>query len=110
MAFHVLNRGAAMLSDWPVERPGGWVDFVNDAQMAAELEAIRRSVKRGCRFGEEQWQTQVVRTLSLQSTLRPLGRPPRTMATEAGGPACQRSLARFLVRRIPLALDRKSVV
>ena len=77
------HRGVAMLSDWPVERPGDWVDFVNEAQTAAELEAIRRSVKRGCPFGEEQWQAQVVRDLSLQSTLRPQGRPPRTMATEA---------------------------
>jgi putative transposase len=49
------QRGVAVLSDWPVERPGDWVGFVNEPQTTEELEALRRSVNRGCPFGEDQW-------------------------------------------------------
>jgi putative transposase len=35
--------------------PGGWRAYVNEAQSAAELDALRRSVNRGWPFGEAGW-------------------------------------------------------
>jgi hypothetical protein len=36
--------------------PKDWVDVVNEVQMEGELEAVHRSVKRGCPLGDEEWQ------------------------------------------------------
>jgi putative transposase len=39
------------LAPGPVPLPDGWVAHVNAPQTEAELEAVRRSVQRGCPFG-----------------------------------------------------------
>ena len=74
-------RGSAadrrLLAAWPLPRPGGWVEHVNTAQTEAELTALRRCVTRGSPFGSESWSTRTVRRLSLESTLRPRGRPKK---------------------------------
>ncbi len=67
--------GAAWLSAWPLERPRRWVKLVNTAQKEADLAALRRSVQRGCPFGEALWSNQIVRRLGLEMTIRPHGRP-----------------------------------
>ena len=77
------NRGLAMLADWPVGRPGDWLESVNEPQTDVELEAIRQSVNRGCPFGDDDWQKEVVQQLGLQATLRPRGRPRTTTTQEA---------------------------
>jgi putative transposase len=41
----------SLLSRWPVDTPTNWVDRVNAAQTAAELEALRNSVNRGTPYG-----------------------------------------------------------
>jgi len=46
---------ASLLSDWPIERRGDWVNHVNRAQSAAEEEAIRLCSRRGRPLGDEQW-------------------------------------------------------
>lgn len=63
------------LSDWPVERPRNWGTYVNHAQSASELEALRLSVQRGRPFGEEAWVKRMVKRFGMESTLRPRGRP-----------------------------------
>ena len=65
------------MASWPVPRQAGWVDHVNTPQTEAELAVIRRSVTRGSPFGEETWIAKAVRELSLESTLRPRGRPKK---------------------------------
>jgi putative transposase len=72
------GQGLGILSDWPVPRPADWLNFVNEPQTQAELEALRRSVNRGCPFGDDEWQKQVVTDLGLEATLRPRGRPPKS--------------------------------
>ncbi len=67
--------GQSWLSAWPLERPRRWVALVNSAETEAELAALRRSVWRGCPFGETSWTDQMVRRLGLEATLRPQGRP-----------------------------------
>ena len=69
------EQGVAMLSDWPVQRPPDWVEFVNEPQTQDELEALRRSVNRGCPFGQDSWQKTMVKQLGLEYTLRSRGRP-----------------------------------
>lgn len=76
------QRGIAMLSDWPVERPSDWVEFVNEPQTAEELKALPRSVNRGCPFGEDQWREEMVREFGLESTMRERGRPSRRNMVE----------------------------
>ena len=60
---------------WPVDAPRSWLAWVNRPETAAELEALRRSLKRGRPFGDQRWQTRTATKLGLESTLRPRGRP-----------------------------------
>ena len=63
---------------WPPGRYGAWPDGwtrSNAPQTEAELAAVRRTVNRGCPFGEIAWSDRVVARLGLESTLRPQGRP-----------------------------------
>lgn len=70
-------KAKALLSAWPVPRPRHWLASLNRAETARELEALRRSVNRGSPFGNPPWQTRTAKRLSLESTLRPRGRPRR---------------------------------
>ena len=74
-------RGTAddrrLLAAWPLSRPGGWIEHVNAPQTEAELTALRRCVNRGSPFGSESWCDRTVRSLGLETTLRPRGRPPK---------------------------------
>ena len=72
------KRGLAMLADWAA--------FVNEPQTADELASIRRSVNRGCPFGDEDWRKQVVDDLGLHATLRGRGRPGKVTALEVIDP------------------------
>ena len=78
-SLHRWKSGTAeekrLLSPWPLQRRGGWLDYVNTPQSEAELAALRRSLKRGCPYGEASWSKKTVGRLGLESTLRPQGRP-----------------------------------
>jgi putative transposase len=50
---------------------------VNTPQTDAELGALRRSVQRGCPYGDSEWSEKMVQQLGLESTLRPHGRPKK---------------------------------
>lgn len=65
----------AWLSAWPMPRPQDWMGWVNRAQTASELDALRTSVQRGRPFGEEGWVRRLCRRCGLESTLRAPGRP-----------------------------------
>jgi len=65
----------AFLSDWPVKRPRQWVGWVNRPDTASELEDLRCSAQRGRPFGSQGWVVRIAKRLSLESTLRPRGRP-----------------------------------
>jgi hypothetical protein len=70
------EKQRAVLSDWPVPCPSAWVEQVNRPETPAELEALRRSARRGSPFGEATWVVETARALRLERTLRPPGRPP----------------------------------
>lgn len=65
----------ALLAESPVPLGRRWVEYVNEPQSEAELEAIRRSVQRGQPFGGDEWQQKVARRLGLEHTFRSRGRP-----------------------------------
>lgn len=71
------SERAVTLDNWPIPRPGGWLEFVNRVQTEKELQALRHSVVRGTPFGSPDWQQSTARHLGLESTLRPRGRPPK---------------------------------
>jgi putative transposase len=64
-----------LLSPWPLEIPGDWVERVNHAQTKEELDALRRSVNRSSPYGSHAWIARTANRLNLQWTLRPRGRP-----------------------------------
>jgi len=63
------------LTSWPLPEPTTWVQFVNQAETEEELAAIRKSIERGCPFGDSNWQQQTAKQLGLASTLKLPGRP-----------------------------------
>jgi putative transposase len=62
---------------WPVAPSTNWTSWVNRAETAKELEALRRSVNRGAPFGDPAWQQWAARKLKLQQTLRDPWRPKK---------------------------------
>jgi putative transposase len=75
--------GLRRLHPGPVALEANWLEWVNAPQTEGELEALRRSVARGCPYGSESWVQAVVQRLGLQSTIRPRGRP-RKQPTDSG--------------------------
>jgi len=72
----------ALLHDWPVHRPSDWVAQVNAAHDEAELNAVRRAVRRGSPYGHPDWQTQIAGELGIDFTLNRRGRPKKQTADE----------------------------
>jgi putative transposase len=72
-----LQATETRLSPWPLPIPADWVERVNRPETPAELEALRKSVNRGTPYGGEHWQRLTAKRLSLESTLRSVGRPKK---------------------------------
>ncbi|MCH8839444.1 MAG: transposase [Planctomycetes bacterium] len=64
-----------MLARWPIAPPSGWLRQVNRPLSEGELEAVRRSAQRGRPFGGDRWTVRIAKQLSIESSLRPRGRP-----------------------------------
>ena len=75
------EHGLELLSDWPLACPDDWLQFVNRAEAAAELETLRASAQRGRPFGAPHWVDKVVRQFDLRSTMRPRGRPKQSIVS-----------------------------
>lgn len=60
---------------WPVDPPDRWAAWVNRPQGAAELEALRLSMRRGRPYGDLSWQKRTAKKLGLETTMHPRGRP-----------------------------------
>jgi putative transposase len=76
----------ALVAAWPLPRPSDWRKLVNEPQTEAELEAIRRAVRRGQPFGSTNWVQQTARRLGLESTLRAPHRPSRARSKASNDP------------------------
>ena len=69
----------SLLAAWPTPRRPHWVDHVNRPQADAELAALQRCLQRGCPYGSEGWAKTTTRKLGLEMTLRPRGRPKKSL-------------------------------
>ena len=65
----------AILSPWPLTPPADWIERVNRADNEKELEALRRSVRRGRPYGASEWQKRIAKRLGLESAYHSPGRP-----------------------------------
>ena len=74
---HGTSAQRKMLSVCPLPRPRKWLEYVNESQTKAEVEAIRRCVNKGQPYGSEGWAIKAARTLGLESTMRRRGRPSK---------------------------------
>ena len=78
-------RARSLLATWPLRRRARWIEYVNAPQTEAELSSLRRSVKRGCPYGNVSWCDRMVRRLGLESTLRSQGRPKKQRNEQING-------------------------
>lgn len=69
------------LTESPLPLPRNWVEYVNQPQTAAELEAIRKCVNRQAPFGDDDWAAMKAAELGISQSLAPLGRPRRNNVT-----------------------------
>ena len=75
-----------LLCDWPVDRPRRWLDLVNRPQTPAEQTLVNEHIQRNRPLGNGEWVQRTAKSLNLEQTLRPRGRPVgwRKHATPAG--------------------------
>jgi putative transposase len=66
---------AALLSHWPVKRPGNWISLLNEEQSERDEQQVRTSLERNRPMGNERWTERMVKKLGLEHTMRPPGRP-----------------------------------
>jgi len=84
LSWRVAKNTPLVLSDPPVTLPKYWVDFVNQPQTAAEVEAIRTSVNRQRPFGDPGWVEHRAHEAGLAQSLVSVGRPRKSRC----GPFC----------------------
>lgn len=68
-------RNTEPAAECPVSLPRDWVELVNQPLTAAELSAVRESLRRGRPYGEPSWVQAAAHRFDLTDTLRPAGRP-----------------------------------
>lgn len=74
-----LDRGLGPqepeVSEWPVPRPAGWLQWVNEAIPQRDVDSLRQCAQRGRPFGDQTWVETAVKRLGLESSIRRRGRP-----------------------------------
>jgi putative transposase len=69
-----------LLDPWPLDRPRGWRGIVNQPLSDDDRDRVETSLERGRPLGSDAWTLRMARRLDLQYTLRPRGRPRKSMA------------------------------
>jgi len=72
------HPAALPISQWPVQMPEDWLEWVNQPLTDAEVNAVRQSVRRGRPYGCDPWTRRTAEQLGLQQTFRSRGRPCRS--------------------------------
>jgi putative transposase len=74
--WHREHRGSLdEATPWPVPAPSDWVSLVNQPQTQAELDSLRRSLRRGTPYGGEAWAQATADRLGMSLRNKPRGRP-----------------------------------
>jgi len=76
--WRAARNSPLTLTDPPLELPSYWVQFVNQPQTAAEVEAIRTSVNRQRPFGDPDWVERRALESGLGQSLVSIGRPRKS--------------------------------
>lgn len=83
-SLHRRRKGTSeqqeILANPPAKRPSNWVALVNKPLGEQELTAARTSVQRGRPFGEPNWLARTIKSMHLEWTVRPRGRPKKVTA------------------------------
>lgn len=66
-----------LLSEWPVDIPTQYLQWLNAPQNQEELDAIRGALRRGSPYGSDIWTGAMIDTHHLETTVRPPGRPKK---------------------------------
>lgn len=69
------DPASSLVSRGPVEKPGRWLELVDQPQSQEELKALRQSGHKSAPFGSNSWVQQTAARLGLKSSLRGPGRP-----------------------------------
>jgi putative transposase len=77
LAQHQGRSRELVLTEWPVERPTGWIDVVNEGAQTDE-DQVRTAIRRSAPFGPEPWTILIANRLGIASRIRPGGRPRKT--------------------------------
>jgi putative transposase len=77
---HGSPEQRALLSDWPIDRPADWLDWVNRPLTERELSRIGPSLRRDRPLGGDAWMKKIATRLDLGHTLRNEGRPRKKQA------------------------------
>jgi len=64
-----------LLSEWPIPMSEGYLSYLNQEEDEGMLKSMRNSVNRGAPLGSERWVERMAEKLTLESALRPRGRP-----------------------------------
>ena len=67
------------LDPLPVSVTGDWAAFIGQPISAKEEAGLRQSFERQAPFGSETWKEKIGRLLGLESTMRPKGRPRKSL-------------------------------
>ncbi len=73
----VKNCHFLTLTEWPILRPGDWVETVNGVQAGREITSLRRSANKNLPFGPEAWTIAIATSLGTAQGLRRPGPRPR---------------------------------
>ena len=68
-----------------IPRGRDWVEGVNLAMTEAEVDRVRECLRRDRPFGSAAWTTATARSLGLEYSLRPRGRPPAADSATPSG-------------------------
>ena len=78
LAWRRLPRPPVLLAESPVPLPSYWRLYTNDPQTDVEIAEVRACVNRQRPFGSKEWIDRQVKDLGLESSVTPVGRPPRS--------------------------------
>jgi putative transposase len=78
LAWRAARRPPVAVSRSPVPLPSYWRHLVNEPQTAAEIAEIRTCVNRQRPFGEQHWVEEQAKTLGIEQSLQPFGRPRKS--------------------------------
>ncbi len=70
------HKTRQLLTPSPVGKPADWLTVVDTPVNENELEALRQCGSRNAPYGNSDWAIKTARELGLESSLRPVGRPP----------------------------------